>query len=103
MITVHQLGLAYVKATRFLNPQRVAIDAGGIRHDRLFALVEADGKFINSDSHAGSIPLQFDYAAAAERSRCSCRMGDSLKARPTPTARPGPSTTMACAKSMCRK
>jgi len=67
MITVHQLGLAYVKATRFLNPQRVAIDAGGIRHDRLFALVEADGKFINSDSHAGSIPLQFDYAAAAER------------------------------------
>ena len=67
MITVHQLGLAYVKATRFLSPQRVAIDGGGIRHDRLFALVEADGKFINSDSHAGSIPLQFDYAAEAER------------------------------------
>jgi len=67
MISVHQLGLAYVKATRFLSPQRVAIDLGGIRHDRLFALVEADGKFINSDSHAGSIPLQFDYAADVER------------------------------------
>ena len=67
MIIVHQLGRVYVKATRFMHPQSVEIDAGGIRHDRLFALVESDGKFINADSHAGSIPLQFEYHAWAER------------------------------------
>ena len=66
MITVHQLGRVYVKATRFLHPASVEIDAGGIRHDRLFALVESDGKFLNADSHAGSIPLQFDYHAEDE-------------------------------------
>ena len=67
MITVHQLGRVYVKATRFLHPPRVEIDAGGIRHDRFFALVESDGKFINADNHAGSISLQFDYHPADER------------------------------------
>ncbi len=66
MITVSQIGRVYVKATQFLHPEAVDIDADGIRHDRAFALLEADGKFVSSDKHGAFFPLRFDYDAANE-------------------------------------
>jgi uncharacterized protein YcbX len=64
---VASTGLVYVKATRFLQPSSVMVDEDGIRHDRMFALLEADGKFVNSDQHRTFMPLRFDYDAASER------------------------------------
>jgi uncharacterized protein YcbX len=66
MITVSRIGLVHVKATQFLHPESVAIDADGLRHDRAFALLEADGKFVPSDQHGLFFPLRFDYDAAAD-------------------------------------
>lgn len=63
---VASTGLVYVKATRFLQPPSVHVDEDGIRHDRAFALMEADGKFVNSDQHRTFVPLRFDYRAATE-------------------------------------
>jgi len=63
---VASIGQVYVKATRFLQPNAVVVDADGIRHDRAFALVEADDKFVNSDQHRVFLPLRFDYDAAGE-------------------------------------
>ncbi len=61
------IGRVFVKATRFQNPDSVIVDADGIRHDRAFALIEADDKFVNSDQHRVFMPLAFDYDATAER------------------------------------
>jgi uncharacterized protein YcbX len=66
MITVSRIGLVHVKATQFLSPATVAIDADGLRHDRAFALLEADDKFVPSDQHGLFFPLRFDYDAAAD-------------------------------------
>lgn len=66
MITVNRIGLVHVKATQFLHPESAAIDADGIRHDRAFALVEADGKFVPSDQHGRFFPLRFEYDPAAD-------------------------------------
>ena len=56
---VVQLGKVIVKATRFLQPEQIEVDSDGIRHDRAFALVEADDKFIGSSEHSEFIPLRF--------------------------------------------
>lgn len=64
-LTVEQVGHVYVKGTQFLTPPRVVVDPDGIRHDRAFALVEADDKFINSAQHQTFIPLRFDFDAAS--------------------------------------
>lgn len=66
---VAAIGQVFVKATRFLAPSAVEVDADGIRHDRAFALVEADERFVNSDQHRTFLPLCFDYDAEAERLR----------------------------------
>ncbi|MGD9602262.1 MAG: MOSC domain-containing protein [Gammaproteobacteria bacterium] len=63
---VSLIGQVFVKATQFLHPSSVDVDADGIRHDRAFALVEADDRFVPSDRHAAFYPLRFDYDAAAE-------------------------------------
>ena len=66
-MTVAALGRVFVKATQFLEPSVVDVDADGIRHDRAFALVEADDTLVNSDQHRVFVRLRFDYDAAAER------------------------------------
>lgn len=66
MITVAQLGLVYVKATQLLHPESAQIETTGLRHDREFALVEDDGKFVPSDEHGRFFPLRFTYAADAD-------------------------------------
>jgi uncharacterized protein YcbX len=63
---VASIGRVYVKATQFLTPPVVEVDADGIRHDRAFALIEGDDKFVGSDEHRTFLPLRFDYDAAAE-------------------------------------
>ena len=45
MITVHQIGRTFVKATRFTNPETVEVLASGIRGDRDFFLLESSGSF----------------------------------------------------------
>ena len=40
MITVHQIGRTFVKATQFTNPETVEVLASGIRGDRDFFLLE---------------------------------------------------------------
>ena len=55
------IGRVYVKATQFLQAQAVDVNPDGIRHDRAFALVEADGTFVNSDQHRLFMSLRFDY------------------------------------------
>lgn len=63
MITVKQLGLVYVKGTQLLHPATVEVDTTGIRHDRDFALVEADDKFVGSKEHGRFFPLKFKFDA----------------------------------------
>ena len=69
MITVREIGRVFVKATRLLNPDAVDIAPTGIRHDRDFALVEADDRFISSDDHGKFFPLVFAYDAAGDSLR----------------------------------
>lgn len=69
MMTVTQLGHVYVKATQFLHPVRVEVGRSGIRHDREFALVDDDGKFVSSDSHGLFIQLKFPFDAMANTLR----------------------------------
>lgn len=66
MMTVAQIGQVFVKATRFLHPDGVQVDREGIRHDRRFALVEADDRFVGSQQHSTFIPLKFTYDAALD-------------------------------------
>ena len=61
MITVHQIGRTFVKATRFTNPETVEVLASGIRGDRDFFLLESDGTPIASNNHGTFFPLVFDY------------------------------------------
>ena len=63
---VSRIGRVIVKATRFLNPDAVEIDAGGIQHDRAYALVEANDEFIGSSQHSEFIPLKFELSENAE-------------------------------------
>lgn len=58
---VAAIGQVFVKATQFLSPAEVEVAEDGIRHDRLFALMEADGRFVNSDQHRSFFSLRFDY------------------------------------------
>ncbi|MCC6706979.1 MAG: MOSC domain-containing protein [Gammaproteobacteria bacterium] len=67
MITVAQIGQTYVKATQFLHPECVDVLSTGIRHDREFALVEADDRFVSSDKHGDFFPLRFNFDAAADQ------------------------------------
>lgn len=66
---VTAIGRVFVKATQFQHPAAVEVDADGIRHDRAFALVEADGRFVNADQHRSFLPLRFDYDATADSLR----------------------------------
>ncbi|MGE0487281.1 MAG: MOSC domain-containing protein [Gammaproteobacteria bacterium] len=63
---VASIGRVYVKATQFLTPSAVDVDEDGIRHDRAFALIEGDDKFVGSDEHRTFLPLRFDYDPVAE-------------------------------------
>ncbi|MCB1746021.1 MAG: MOSC domain-containing protein [Gammaproteobacteria bacterium] len=67
MMTVAHIGQVYVKATQFLQPTAVEVDTDGIRHDRAFALLEADDRFVPSDRHADFLALRFAYDAATDR------------------------------------
>jgi len=66
VMTVNRIGRVFVKATQFLHPTAVDVDTDGIRHDRAFALVEADDKFVPSDRHGDFFALRFDYDDAAQ-------------------------------------
>ena len=74
MITVVQLGRVFVKATQFLHPDTVEIVKSGIRHDREFAVVEADDGFVPTDKHGSLFPLKFTYDA--ERDSLSLELPD---------------------------
>ncbi|MGE3774323.1 MAG: MOSC domain-containing protein [Gammaproteobacteria bacterium] len=84
---VASIGRVYVKATRFQDPDSVVVDADGIRHDRAFALVEADDKFVNSDQHRVFLPLSFDYDATADRLTLDLPDGRRLEGPAAPTGR----------------
>jgi uncharacterized protein YcbX len=84
---IASIGRVYVKATRFLNPAGVFVDADGIRHDRAFALIEADDGFVNSDQHRVFLPLRFDYDATAERLALELPGGRHLDGPALPTGR----------------
>ena len=69
MITIAQIGRVFVKATQFLHPETVEVVATGIRHDREFALVEADDRFVGSDQHGSFFTLKFAFDAASNSLR----------------------------------
>lgn len=79
MITVAQIGQVYVKATQFLHPQRVDVLTTGIRHDREFALIEADDKFVPSDKHGDFFPLRFEFDAASDQLTLHLPDGRSIR------------------------
>ena len=79
MITVTQIGRVFVKATRFLHPEQVDVDAGGIRHDRVFALAEADDRFVSTERHGDFFPLTFHYDFAQDRLRLEMPDGEVLE------------------------
>ncbi len=56
---VEQIGQVIVKATQFLRPHQVEVVKDGIRNDRAFALVEANGNFVGPQQHCEFIPLKF--------------------------------------------
>ena len=86
-MTVAALGRVFVKATQFLEPSAVDIDADGIRHDRAFALVEADDTLVNSDQHRVFVPLRFDYDAATDRLTLTLPDGRQITGPAVPGAR----------------
>ncbi len=88
MIKVAQLGQVFVKATRFQHPESVEIDRSGIRHDRDFALVEANNGFVSSERHGDFFPLSFDFDAANDS--LSLTLPDGLVIQ-GPAAATGPS------------
>jgi len=69
MMTVARIGQVFVKATQFLHPDSVEVERDGISHDRRFALIEADDRFVGSPQHSTFIPLKFTYDAAADTLR----------------------------------
>lgn len=87
MMKVAAIGRVYVKATRFLAPGEVEVDPDGIRHDRAFALVEADNSFVNSDQHRFFMPLVFDYDAGTDSLRLSLPDGRIIEGPGRPGAR----------------
>ncbi|MGE3849197.1 MAG: MOSC domain-containing protein [Gammaproteobacteria bacterium] len=84
---VAAIGQVFVKATRFLTPTAVEVDADGIRHDRAFALVETDDRFVNSDQHRTFLPLSFDYDAATEHLRLTLPDGRVVEGGAAPGER----------------
>lgn len=84
---VAAIGQVFVKATRFLQPPAVDVDLDGIRHDRAFALLEADDRFVNSDQHRLFMPLRFDYDAAAETLRLDLPDGRAIDGPAAATGR----------------
>jgi len=84
---VATIGQVFVKATRFLHPDAVDVDADGIRHDRAFALLEADDRFVNSDQHRVFMPLRFDYDPSADVLRLDMPDGRRIEASGAPTGR----------------
>ena len=79
MITVTQIGCVFVKATRFLNPDWVAVEAGGIRHDRIFGLAEADDRFVSTERHGDFFPLTFQYESDGDRLRLKMPDGEAME------------------------
>ena len=79
MIRVAQLGQVFVKATRFLHPESVEIDRCGIRHDRDFAIAEADDSFVSTANHGDFFPLTFAYDAATDRLRLTLPGGEVVE------------------------
>lgn len=67
MITVDRIGVAYVKATRWLEKSTIEVTPIGLKFDRDFALVEEDGELVNQRNHSQFIPLTFNYDEAADR------------------------------------
>ncbi|MGB1879283.1 MAG: MOSC domain-containing protein [Gammaproteobacteria bacterium] len=84
---VTQLGRVFVKATRFLHPAEVAVDADGIRHDRSFGLVEADDRFVGSAQHSEFIPLTFELSDDASELQLTWPDGSSLSGPAAATGR----------------
>lgn len=84
---VATIGQVFVKATRFLHPDAVDVDTDGIRHDRAFALLEADDRFVNSDQHRVFMPLRFDYDPSADVLRLDMPDGRRIEASGAPTGR----------------
>ena len=78
MITVKQIGQAYVKATQFLHPEVVEVDKTGIRYDRDFALVETNDCFVPSDKHGNFFPLKFFFDARTQTMRLVLPNGDEI-------------------------
>ncbi|MEQ8662240.1 MAG: MOSC domain-containing protein, partial [Gammaproteobacteria bacterium] len=58
-----------------------------IRHDRAFALLEADDTFVPSDRHADFFALRFDYDAVADSLRLQLPDGRSLDGPAAATGR----------------
>ena len=79
MITVTQIGRVFVKATRFLNPDWVEVDADGIRHDRIFGLAEADDRFVTTERHGDFFPLTFHYESNGDRLRLEMPDGEVME------------------------
>ena len=76
---VTAIGQVFVKATRFLQPTRVDVQQDGIRHDRLFALMEENGRLVDSDQHRTFLPLEFHYEATSERLRLTLPDGKIIE------------------------
>lgn len=87
MVSVAAIGLTYVKSTRFLQLQTADLASTGLRHDRDFALVEADGSFISTERHGEFFPLSFAYDVATDGLRLTLPDGREIEG---PAAATGP-------------
>jgi uncharacterized protein YcbX len=76
---VASIGQVFVKATRFLQPSRVQVQHDGIRHDRLFALMEESVQLVDPDQHRTFVSLEFDYDAESERLRLTFPDGGGVE------------------------
>ena len=67
IITVAQIGVAFVKATQLLEKTTIPVTPAGLRWDRDFCLLEENGQAVSPANHSQFIPLRFDYDEASDR------------------------------------
>ncbi len=88
IITVAQIGVAFVKATQLLEKTTIPVTPAGLRWDRDFCLLEENGQAVSPANHSQFIPLRFDYDEASDRLILSMPDGEVIEGAAAGSGRP---------------
>ena len=81
MMRVADIGMAFVKCTRFLNVETARIERHGIDGDREFILLDQHGAPMPSHHHGVFAPLTFRFDSASERLTLTFPNGRKIEGR----------------------